>query len=134
MVSTSWAGRCWPCRACTRRCGSTPRRWLAANAPGAVATDLAELLVVSGMAFREAHAVVGALVRRSLDEGVALVDLVAEEPRLGPRAVKLFEPGASVANRTTPGGAGHAPVSAQLKALTDAVAASAQRWVGWSLP
>ncbi|CCM63741.1 MAG: argininosuccinate lyase [Candidatus Microthrix sp.] len=106
----------------------------AANAPGAVATDLAELLVVSGMAFREAHAVVGALVRRSLDEGVALVDLVAEEPRLGPRAVKLFEPGASVANRTTPGGAGHAPVSAQLKALTDAVATSAQRWVGWSLP
>ncbi|MFZ2547608.1 MAG: argininosuccinate lyase, partial [Candidatus Microthrix subdominans] len=38
----------------------------AADSPGAVATDLAELLVESGMPFREAHAVVGALVRRSL--------------------------------------------------------------------
>ena len=102
----------------------------AADSPGAVATDLAELLVESGMPFREAHAVVGALVRRSLSEGVSLADLVRAEPRLGPDAVVLFEPGASVANRTTPGGAGHAPVAAQLSALTAAVDAAAARWPG----
>ncbi len=102
----------------------------AADSPGAVATDLAELLVESGMPFREAHAVVGALVRRSMTEGVSLADLVRAEPRLGPDAVVLFEPGASVANRTTPGGAGHAPVAAQLSALTAAVDAAAERWPG----
>ena len=100
----------------------------AADSPGAVATDLAELLVESGMPFREAHAVVGALVRRSLTEGASLADLVRAEPRLGPDAVALFEPGASVANRTTPGGAGHAPVAAQLRSLTAAVDAAAERW------
>ena len=100
----------------------------AADSPGAVATDLAELLVESGMPVREAHAVVGALVRRSLTEGASLADLVRAEPRLGPDAVALFEPGASVANRTTPGGAGHAPVAAQLRSLTAAVDAAAERW------
>ena len=100
----------------------------AADSPGAVATDLAELLVESGMPFREAHAVVGALVRRSLTEGASLADLVRAEPRLGPDAVALFKPGASVANRTTPGGAGHAPVAAQLRSLTAAVDDAAERW------
>ncbi|MEZ5381113.1 MAG: argininosuccinate lyase [Microthrixaceae bacterium] len=100
----------------------------AANAPGAVATDLAELLVQGGVPFRDAHAIVGALVRRSLDEGRALADLVVEEPRLGREAVRLFQPGASVANRTTPGGAGHAPVAAQLASLAATLAEAAERW------
>ena len=58
----------------------------AADAPDAAATDLAELLVRAGMPFREAHAVVGALVRESLERGVPLAELVAAHPALGAEA------------------------------------------------
>ena len=40
-----------------------------------------------------AHAIVGALVRRSLDDGIPLADLVAAEPLLGERGVALLQPG-----------------------------------------
>jgi argininosuccinate lyase len=86
----------------------------AADAPEMVATDLAEHLVAAGMPFREAHAVVGALVRRSLDGGEPLRDLVAAHPDLGPDAVPLLEPGAAVRRRRSPGGAGPDPVAVQL--------------------
>ncbi|HEY5154843.1 MAG TPA: argininosuccinate lyase [Acidimicrobiales bacterium] len=85
----------------------------AADSPAASATDLAEFLVTAGMPFRDAHAVVGALVRTSLDDGVALVDLVAAHPDLGPAAVPLLAPGASVLRRTTRGGAGPDAVASQ---------------------
>jgi argininosuccinate lyase len=78
----------------------------AADAPTMAATDLAEFLVRSGMPFRDAHAVVGALVRRSLAGEGALVDLVAAEPTLGPDAARLVAPGVGVTMRTTRGGAG----------------------------
>jgi len=87
----------------------------AADSPAASATDLAEFLVTAGMPFRDAHAVVGALVRTSLDDGVALVDLVAAHPDLGPAAVPLLAPGASVLRRTTRGGAGPEAVAGQLE-------------------
>jgi argininosuccinate lyase len=45
------------------------------------ATDVADLLVRKGMPFREAHGVVGGLVRRALERGVALSELDAEEVR-----------------------------------------------------
>ncbi len=41
----------------------------------AAATDIADLLVRRGMPFREAHGVVGGLVRQALAEGVALSDI-----------------------------------------------------------
>src|SRR5687767_1162786 len=44
------------------------RMQAAADTPAAAAVDLAELLVANGMPFRDAHHVVGGLVRRSLDE------------------------------------------------------------------
>ena len=53
--------------------------------PTRAATDLAEYLVERGMPFREAHAVVGALVRRSLDDGVPLAELVAAARRSSAR-------------------------------------------------
>ena len=43
------------------------------------ATDVADLLVRRGMPFREAHGVVGGLVRRALERGVALSELDREE-------------------------------------------------------
>jgi argininosuccinate lyase len=100
----------------------------AADAPTSAATDLAERLVAEGMPFREAHAVVGSLVRRSLDDGVALRDLVVAAPELGPDAAALLEPGASVQRRTTPGGAGPAPVAAQIDAFAARLTAERSRW------
>jgi argininosuccinate lyase len=86
----------------------------AADSPAAAATDLAEYLVTEGMPFRDAHAVVGRLVRESLDDGVPLVDLVVAHQALGPEAAPLLEPGASVRRRTTRGGAGPRAVADQV--------------------
>jgi argininosuccinate lyase len=89
----------------------------AADSDGPLATDLAEILVGGGMPFRQAHAVVGALVRQSLDDGTPLVELAAADHRFGEGIRSLFEPGAGVARRTSPGGGGPGPVSVQLAAL-----------------
>ena len=43
------------------------------------ATEIADLLVRKGMPFREAHGVVGGLVRESLDQGKALSELTPED-------------------------------------------------------
>ncbi|MGZ4784524.1 MAG: argininosuccinate lyase, partial [Acidimicrobiales bacterium] len=87
----------------------------AADSPTAAATDLAEYLVDRGMPFRDAHGVVGALVRRSLEGDAALVDLVAGHEALGPDAVPLLASGASVRRRTTRGGAGPQAVADQME-------------------
>ncbi|MFM8237394.1 MAG: argininosuccinate lyase [Actinomycetota bacterium] len=95
----------------------------AADHPLNAATDLAEHLVAGGTPFREAHAIVGALVRRSLEDGTALDDLVAAEPRLGPDCVALLAPGAAVRRRTTPGGGGPEPLARQLAQVEERLAA-----------
>ncbi len=107
---------------------NTERMRSTADSPFAAATDLAEHLVRCGVPFREAHAVVGALVRRSLDDGVPLVDLVAEEPRLGEAGVALLAPGVAVRQRTTPGSGGPGPVTIQRQRLAEAVAERRLRW------
>jgi argininosuccinate lyase len=55
----------------------------AADGPAAAAIDLAEMLVEQGMPFRQAHALVGGMVRESLERHVPLVELVAATPSLG---------------------------------------------------
>jgi argininosuccinate lyase len=87
----------------------------AADSEVTAATDLAEWLVERGTPFRDAHAIVGALVRRSLTGEGSLRDLVAAAPELGEDAAALVAPGVSVRRRTTPGGAGPAPVALQLE-------------------
>jgi argininosuccinate lyase len=86
----------------------------AADAPAGAATDLAEHLVTKGMPFRDAHALVGGLVREALDGSADLATLVRNHPDLGPDAAALLAPGTAVTRRTTPGGAGPVPVAAQL--------------------
>jgi argininosuccinate lyase len=86
----------------------------AADSPVNAATDLAEHLVEEGTPFREAHAIVGALVRQSVERGVPLDELVSNDPRLGPESLGLLEPGSAVRRRTTPGGGGPEPVAVQL--------------------
>jgi argininosuccinate lyase len=103
------------------------RMQAAADAPTAAATDLAEWLVERGMPFREAHAVVGAVVRDSLERRVPLVELVAAHPDLGDEAVALLEPGVSVQRRTTRGGAGPDAVAVQLERFKARLAADEAR-------
>jgi argininosuccinate lyase len=95
----------------------TDRMAAAADDPAAAATDLAEFLVRGGMPFRDAHAVVGDLVRRSIDDGDDLATLVAEDERLGAEAARLLEPGVPVTMRTTRGGAGPEAFPAQRDAF-----------------
>lgn len=115
----------------------TDRMAAAAASPFAAATDLAEWLVARGMPFRQAHAAVGELVRRSLaaeaptptgepraaamagespavGSATVFVELAAADPRLGPEAAALLAPGASAAHRTTHGAGGHAAVARQM--------------------
>jgi argininosuccinate lyase len=99
-----------------------------ADSPYAAATDLAELLVRNGMPFRDAHAVVGALVRTSIDNKVDLSELVQAEPLLGDAGVALLQPGVSVQQRSTPGGAGPIPVAIQRVQLGEQIQAERARW------
>ncbi len=99
----------------------------AADSPYAVATDLAEFLVEQGVPFRDAHAIVGEIVRTSLDGGGVMVDLVAAHPQLGPAAAALLAPGVSVTRRTTRGGAGPGPVADQLERFDARLAADRAR-------
>jgi argininosuccinate lyase len=99
----------------------------AADSPFAAATDLAEWLVSRGMPFRQAHAVVGELVRTALDRHVDFAELVATHPSLGQSAVALLEPGVSVSRRSSPGGGGPGPVADQLERFASSLAAESTR-------
>ena len=92
------------------------RMQAAADDAASAATDLAELLVRQGVPFRDAHQAVGELVRQAAERDIALEELVMTDPRLGPDALALLEPGEAVRRRTTPGGAGPEPVRRQLAA------------------
>jgi argininosuccinate lyase len=107
----------------------TDRMQAAADSPYAAATDLAEHLVAHGTPFRDAHALVGALVRRALAGEGSLAALVEAEPALGPDAARLLEPGMAVSRRTTPGGAGPGPVATQLTRFSAQLAADRARAV-----
>jgi argininosuccinate lyase len=103
------------------------RMQAAADSPYAAATDLAELLVERGVPFRDAHALVGALVRDSLERHVPLAELVAAHPSLGADGAALLEPGRAVTRRTTPGGAGPDAVAVQLERFARRLDADASR-------
>jgi argininosuccinate lyase len=86
----------------------------AADSPTAAAVDLSEWLVERGVPFREAHNIVGAIVRDSIERHVGMAELVEAHPALGTEAASLLEPGLAVTRRTTPGGAGPVAVATQI--------------------
>ena len=89
-----------------------------------LATDLADALVQNGTPFREAHAAVGGLVARCLEEGRELSDLTAQElRRLLPRLQEAPEltPAASVRRKRTSGSTAPDQVAEQLQAATDEI-------------
>ena len=73
------------------------------------ATDVADLLVRRGVPFREAHGIVGGLVRGALDSGKRLSELTEEElaelaPQLDRGFYELFEQGAWLESKVSEGG------------------------------
>ena len=102
----------------------------AADTPVAAAVDLAEWLVERGTPFRDAHALVGGLVRDSLERHVPLAELVEAHPALGSAALELLAPGLAVTRRRTPGGAGPEAVATQLVAYRSELAAKRRLLAG----
>ncbi len=101
------------------------RMQAAADAEVTAATDIAEWLVRNGTPFRQAHAIVGALVRDHLANGSSLHSLV--QAQLGDDAAALVAPGVGVTQRLSPGGAGPIPVAEQLKSFTALLAQQRER-------
>ena len=93
----------------------TGRMAEAAASPYAAATDLAEWLVATGVPFRQAHAVVGELVRKALAGEASFVALVTDHPDFGAEAAALLAPGVSVTSRTTRGGGSPVAVADQIE-------------------
>jgi argininosuccinate lyase len=107
---------------------NTERMQEAADDPNAAAVDLAEFLVSAGVPFRDAHAIVGGLVREALEGSATLVELTRAHPQLGPAAAQLLTPGVPVTNRTTRGAAGPKAVAAQLERFQDHLATVTDSW------
>ncbi|MDP3774826.1 MAG: argininosuccinate lyase [Gemmatimonadales bacterium] len=102
-----------------------PERMAAALDAGTLATDLADLLVQSGRPFREAHGLVGALVRKAEELGAPIDRMPAAEaagidPELPALLARLGGAEAAVERRRVAGGTSRAAVLAQLDAATSA--------------
>jgi argininosuccinate lyase len=72
-----------------------------------LATDVADYLVAKGLAFREAHEIVGSMVRRLVDERRSFEEMTVEEwqahsPLFEADVRKAITPAASVAKKRTP--------------------------------
>jgi argininosuccinate lyase len=100
----------------------------AAGAGYSTATDLADWLVRElGLAFRDAHHITGAAVKRAEQLGcdlpaLPLSELRALEPNITEGIYKVLTPEASVASRMSYGGTAPAQVRAQIKRWKDILA------------
>ena len=107
----------------------TVRRDALARAAGSgflLATELADYLVTKGLPFREAHSVVGRLVRRCLDRGqdlgdVTLGDLKTFSDRFEKDALDVITLEGSLERKGQLGGTARKRVEARLKALEKAL-------------
>jgi argininosuccinate lyase len=92
------------------------------------ATDLADALVQEGVPFREAHGLVGGLVRTAIDSGRSLSDLSDSElngvPENARDAVRrALESGRTIESKVSPGGTSSARVKEQLERAREALTA-----------
>ena len=88
----------------------------------ALATDLAEYLVARGVPFREAHEIIGALVRETADSGRAFEELSLAELRryshaFAADALSVLDADHSVARRTIIGGPAPRTIQKRIKEL-----------------
>jgi argininosuccinate lyase len=108
---------------------------MAASAPEgfALATDIAEWLVRSGVPFREAHEIAGASVRTAEARGVELWDLSDDElqsvsVRLTPEVRDVLSVRGSLDSRSAFGGTAPARVAEQLSDLRSMLAEQRVAW------
>ena len=97
-----------------------PERMAEATQDTILATDLADYLARKGVPFREAHHIVGRLVRQIGESGSGLRALSLEElqrhsPEFDQGAIDLLAPGQSLSLRNIDGGTGPEAVSRQLE-------------------
>jgi argininosuccinate lyase len=90
------------------------------------ATDIADLLVRKGMPFREAHGVVGALVREALERGAALSELTPEDLSrhsglLDDSYYEVLRSGRWLESKVSEGGTASARLAEQLGAARSAL-------------
>ncbi|HEX6936816.1 MAG TPA: argininosuccinate lyase [Actinomycetes bacterium] len=106
--------------------GVRDERLKAAAATGhALATDVAEWLVRSGVAFRDAHEIAGRLVRHCDEHGLELWEVDDEglrgvDARLTPDVRSVLSVRGALESRATHGGTAPVRVAEQLSALADA--------------
>ena len=106
-----------------------PERMRAALAHGFLeATELADLLAQRGMPFREAHHVVGALVKESERTGAPLAALAAAHPAFAGADVAALTPEATPARKTSPGGTAPERVREAVAASRRALQETRQAW------
>src|SRR5450755_2349602 len=91
------------------------------------ATDIADLLVGRGLPFREAHAVVGGLVRTALERGATLSQLTPDElaqqsPLLDGEYYRRLQDGAWLETKVSEGATSLARVREQLERARAALA------------
>jgi argininosuccinate lyase len=104
-----------------------PDRMRAALGEDMLATDMADYLVRKGLPFRQAHHVVGQVVRLAAQEGVVMSALPLERlqalsPLFSDDVQSVFDFGASVARRQAVGGTAPEAVRVQIEA--------ARAWLG----
>jgi argininosuccinate lyase len=99
-----------------------PERMSAALGDELLATDLADALVRAGVPFRQAHHLVGQVVRHSEDTGqplreLPLSDLQAIDSRFPPDTAAMWDFERSVEQRAAIGGTARAAVLVQIATL-----------------
>jgi argininosuccinate lyase len=87
-----------------------------------LATDLAEYLVARGLPFREAHEVVGRIVRDCTQRGTApdalsAAQLARYSDRFGADVTKILNVPSAIARRCSPGGTSGVNLEKRLRAL-----------------
>ncbi len=92
------------------------------------ATEVADLLVRRGVPFREAHGIVGDLVRDAVEQGKSLSELSEEELRqrsehLDGAYYEVLKRGSWLESKKIAGGTGSVPLAAQLGEATETLAA-----------
>jgi argininosuccinate lyase len=92
------------------------------------ATEVADLLVRKGVPFREAHGIVGGLVRDAVERGGALSDFTPEELRrhsehLGESYYEVLQRSSWLESKRIAGGTGSVPLAAQIGEARETLAA-----------
>jgi argininosuccinate lyase len=92
------------------------------------ATEVADLLVRAGVPFREAHGIVGDLVREAVAQGKSLSELTMEELKarsehLDESYYAVLQRGSWLESKRIAGGTGSVPLAAQIESARETLAA-----------